>query len=387
MPEKFLVVVGDGMADEPLRELGGKTPLEYARTPNMDRIAREGMTGLLRTVPPGFEPGSDIANLSVLGYDPKVTYTGRGPLEAVSMGICLGDTDVAYRCNLVTVKDGIMVDFSAGHISSAESASLLGSLQEQIPEVMVRSGVSYRNLLVLRGGLGSETVPPHDIVGREIQDYLPKGRDAPELNRCVETSRRVFAGHPINSSRRNAGLPEATQIWPWSGGKKPSLQSFYSKFRKHGGVISAVDLLKGIARCAELEVIEVPGATGYLDTDYGAKADYALSALRRLDFLYLHVEAPDEAGHMGNLGEKVKAIERVDEMIGRIMNDFSGVIAVLPDHPTPLRLKTHTGNPVPVAVLGRGRDGSTSFSERQALSGGMGEINAVDLLPFLFTRN
>ncbi|MDD1719029.1 MAG: cofactor-independent phosphoglycerate mutase [Methanoregulaceae archaeon] len=383
-PVKCLVVLGDGMADEPIGELGGLTPLEYAKTPNMDRIAREGATGMLRTVPPGFEAGSDIANLSILGYDPRTSYTGRGPLEAVSMGVELGPKDIAYRCNLSTVENGIMADFSSGHISSAEGASLLRSLQDALPEVMVRGGVSYRNLLVLPGGKGSCTYPPHDIVGQEIAPYLPSGEDAPMLLRCMNTSRSVFSCHPVNDDRKKRGLPPATQIWPWSGGRKPALAPFEEKYRRRGGVISAVDLLKGIARCAGLEVIDVPGATGYLDTDYAAKARYAVSALRRLDFLYLHVEAPDEAGHLGNVPEKVRAIERVDEMLGAILREFTGVVAVLPDHPTPIRCRTHTGDPVPFAVLGRGSDGSRSFSEREARSGSLGEMEATDLLPFLF---
>ncbi len=358
---KYLLVLGDGMADEPLAELGGMTPLEYAKTPNMDRIAREGASGMLRTIPEGFEPGSDIANLSVLGYDPRLYYTGRGPLEAMSMGIPLRDDDVAYRCNISTVVGGQMADFSAGHISTRESRDLLEALSEKVPDVFLKEGISYRNLLVISHGKGSETTPPHDIVGQDISPHLPQGGDAEILRRCIDESTRVFSTHPVNRARISAGKTPATQIWPWSGGKRPALPSFQDKYGKTGGMISAVDLLNGIARCAGMEVIRVPGATGYLDTDYHAKARYAIEALKHLDFLYLHVEAPDEAGHLGSIGEKVTAIERVDEMLGIIMEEFSGVIAILPDHPTPIRLKTHTHEPVPFAVRGLKKDSTRTI--------------------------
>jgi len=385
MQKKYLVILGDGMADEPLDELGGKTPLEFAHTPNMDRIAHDGCMGLVQTIPDGFEPGSDIANLGLLGYDPRTFYTGRGPLEAASMQIELGSSDIAYRCNLVMVRDGIMADFSAGHISSAEGKELLSSLENTVPSATFYPGISYRNLLVLHGGSGSLTVPPHDIVGREIVPFLPRGGDGPALISCMEKSREIFRDHPVNRARLAAGKLRATQVWPWSGGKSPSLPSFRERFGKRGGIISAVDLLQGIARCAKMEVIEVPGATGYLDTDYQAKARYALSALEHLDFLYVHIEAPDEAGHLGDVREKVLAIERVDAMIGTIMQGFAGIIAILPDHPTPVRLKTHTTDPVPFAILGKGRDTTRTFSEREAARGGYGTITATELLPLLFS--
>lgn len=381
---KYLLVLGDGMADEPLAGLSGMTPLEYADTPNMDMIAREGASGMLRTIPEGFEPGSDIANLSVLGYDPRRYYTGRGPLEAMSMGIPLRDDDVAYRCNISTVVDGQMADFSAGHISTRESRDLLEALGEKVPDVFLKEGISYRNLLVISHGKGSETTPPHDIVGQDISPYLPQGGDADILRRCIDESTRVFSTHPVNRVRISAGKTPATQIWPWSGGKRPALPLFQDKYGKTGGMISAVDLLNGIARCAGMEVIRVPGATGYLDTDYHAKARYAIEALRHLDFLYLHVEAPDEAGHLGSIEEKVTAIERVDEMLGIIMEEFPGVIAILPDHPTPIRLKTHTREPVPFAVRGLKKDNTGRYSEREARSGVYGTIDAIDLLSLLF---
>jgi 2,3-bisphosphoglycerate-independent phosphoglycerate mutase len=382
---KYIIVLGDGMADEPIEELGGKTPLGYAQTPNMDRMAREGSCGMLRTIPDGFEAGSDIANMSVLGYAPEKYYTGRGPLEALSMGVNLTPDDVAYRCNLVTVEENTMVDFSAGHISSEEGAGLFDSLQQEIPNILLKSGVSYRNLLVIHGGKGSASTPPHDIVGQGISPFLPKGGDAELLLQCMDASRQVFDNHPVNKARIKAGKRPATRIWPWSGGKKPAFPLFEKKYGKKGGIISAVDLLQGIARCAGMEVIKVPGATGYLDTDYDAKARYALDAIKRLDFVYLHIEAPDEAGHLGNVEEKVKAIERVDDVVGTILDSFDGVVAVLPDHPTPIRAKTHTRDPVPFVIRGKGTDGTEMYSEAAALNGGFGTKNATKFLEFLFS--
>jgi len=382
---KYIVVLGDGMADEPLEELGGKTPLEYAQTPNMDAMARDGACGMLRTIPDGFEAGSDIANMAVLGYAPEKYYTGRGPLEALSMGVSLAPDDVAYRCNLVTIEENTMADFSAGHITSAEGAELFASLRKAVPEVMLRAGVSYRNLLVVHGGEGAASTPPHDIVGQEISPFLPRGGDAGLLLQCMEKSRQVFERHPVNAARIREGKRPATRIWPWSGGRKPAFPPFAEKYGKKGGIISAVDLLNGIARCAGMEVISVPGATGYLDTDYDAKARYVLVAFRLLDFVYVHIEAPDEAGHLGSVEEKVKAIERVDGVVGTLRDRFDGVLAVLPDHPTPIRLRTHTRDPVPFVVTGRGTDGSTIYSEAAGRSGGLGTKNATDFLEFLFS--
>jgi 2,3-bisphosphoglycerate-independent phosphoglycerate mutase len=382
---KYIVILADGMADEPLEQLGGKTPLEYAKTPNMDWMAQNGACGMLKTIPDDFEAGSDIANMSILGYSPRKYYTGRGPLEAISMGIDLDKRDVAYRCNLVTVENGIMADFSAGHISSPEGAALFRSLEKEIPQVMFKSGVSYRNLLVIPRGNGSVSTPPHDIVGEKITGYLPKGADEALLLECIEKSREVFADHPVNVARRRGGKSPATQIWPWSGGHKPAFPSFFEKYGKKGGMISAVDLLNGIARCSGMEIITVPGATGYLDTDYLAKGRYAIDAMEHLDFLYLHIEAPDEAGHLGSIEEKVRAIENVDGVIGMILEEFDGFVAVLPDHPTPIRVKTHTRDPVPFVVVGKEKDSTEKFSEKTARLGKFGMKNAEDFLPFLFS--
>jgi 2,3-bisphosphoglycerate-independent phosphoglycerate mutase len=383
---KYIVILGDGMADEPLAKLGGRTPLEAARTPNLDRLAREGACGMLRTIPDGCEAGSDIANMSILGYDPTQYYTGRGALEAASMGINLAPADVAYRCNLVTVRDGIMADFSAGHITSPESAALFAALAPELPDVTVQAGISYRNLLVVPDGRGAESTPPHDIIGHRIADHLPRnGGDASLLLACMEKSREVFLNHPVNEARARTGKPPATQIWPWSGGHRPALPLFREKYGKNGGMISAVDLLNGIARYAGMEVIKVPGATGYIDTDYAAKARYALDAIRHLDFLYIHIEAPDEAGHMGSVEEKVRAIEHIDGVVGMIRDEFDGVLAVLPDHPTPIRIRTHAREPVPFVVVGKGRDLTERFTEREAEKGMFGMKNGPDFLPFLFS--
>jgi 2,3-bisphosphoglycerate-independent phosphoglycerate mutase len=384
---KYLIVLGDGMADEPVQELGGRTPLEVAETPNMDRIAREGAMGMIQTVPDGYQPGSDIANLGVLGYDVKVCYTGRGALEAASMGIDLGPLDMAYRCNLVTITEGVMEDFSAAHISSEEGRKLLQSLNDHLSGrgAFFYPGVSYRNLMVIPGGQGVESTPPHDIVGQETGPFLPTGPDRELILSCMEESRKIFKDHEVTQNRIATGKRPATHIWPWSSGRRPEIPHFSKLWGLSGGMISAVDLLNGIATLAGMKVIKVPGATGYLDTDYEAKAGYAIEALKHLDFLYLHVEAPDEAGHLGDVKAKITAIERVDAMIGTIMKHFDGRIAVLPDHPTPVRVKTHTADPVPFAILGCGTDRCSAFSEKQGMSGMFGRINGPDLIPLLFS--
>ena len=303
------------------------------------------------------------------------------------MGVALGDEDVAYRCNLVTVLGGIMADFSAGHITSAEGAALLAALQPAVPSVRVVPGISYRNLLVVPGGAGGRGTPPHDIVGEPVEPHLPTGPDRELLLACMAAAEEVFPGHPVNRERIAAGKPPATGIWPWSGGRRPALPRFADLFGCDGGMISAVDLLNGIAQYAGLEVIRVPGATGYLDTDFEGKARAALAALDRLDFVYCHVEAPDEAGHMGSIEEKVRAIERVDGMLGTILDGFDGVVAVLPDHATPVHIRTHTRAPVPVAVRGLGTDGTRRYSERAAKKGDLGRLDATALLPLLLGRS
>ncbi|MDV0441592.1 cofactor-independent phosphoglycerate mutase [Methanorbis furvi] len=388
---KYLLILGDGMADEPIPELGGKTPLEVAKKPNMDRIAREGKCGMMRTVPDSQEPGSDVANMSILGYDPAKYYTSRGALEAMSMGVPFGPNDLAYRCNFVTIENGKMKDFSAGHISSAEGKELFASLSERLKDFDVKlyPGVSYRNVLMLPNGKGSVTKAPHDIVDEVIDPYLPVGEDAAVLHRYMVISYDVFANHPVNKARIAAGKNPANMIWPWSGGAKPAMPAFSEMFGKKGAVISAVDLLFGIARCAGMEIVKVPGATGYLDTDYLGKAKAAVSTLKGdVDFVYMHVEAPDEAGHLGSVEEKIKAIEQLDEAVGYILDNFDGCVMLMPDHPTPIAKKTHTRDAVPFAVLGLGEKDSVSmYTEKEvAAKGGYGSVQSVDLLRMIFAE-
>ena len=373
---KYLILLGDGMADEPLEALEGKTPLEAACTPNMDRLAREGICGWVRTVPPGLPPGSDVANLSVLGFNPETFYTGRAPLEAAAMGVDMGPEDVAYRCNLVTVKDGIMEDYSAGHISSEEAAQLIKDLDKTLGnrEFSFYPGVSYRHLLLWRGGRDAiETTPPHDISGREIGDYLPKGEGAEELLGLMEASREILARHPVNIKRVEEGKHPATMIWLWGQGKRPRLPSFRDVYGLEGAVISAVDLMKGLAVLLEMEPINVPGATGYLDTNYEGKAQAALDFLAQGgDLVYLHIEAPDEAGHQGDVQAKIRAIEDIDSRVLPPILEAARVseepfqILLLCDHPTPIRIKTHTSEPVPFVIWRSHQEwaGEEGYNER-----------------------
>ncbi len=354
---KVAILVGDGMADYPLPELEGRTPLEVALTPNMDAIARGGTGGLVRTIPDGMPPGSDVANLSIFGYDPLRYYTGRAPLEAASVGVALGDGEVAFRCNLVTIEDGVMVDYSAGHISTEEAKELILLLDERLgsEEVRFHPGVSYRHLLVIRGEFcGLRTTPPHDITGRPVAPYLPEGEGSEVLRELMGDSEALLRDAEVNRRRRAMGKPPATGIWPWGQGKTPRLPGLRERFGVEGGVISAVDLVRGIGVLAGLRVVDVPGATGYLDTNYEGKASYALEVLREQDFVYLHVEAPDEAGHAGGIEDKIRAIEDFDEkVVGPVwegIGRMGGRILVLPDHRTPIPVRTHTPEPVPFAI-------------------------------------
>ncbi|MFQ3573185.1 MAG: cofactor-independent phosphoglycerate mutase [Thermodesulfovibrionales bacterium] len=359
---KYVVIVGDGMADRPIKELGGKTPLQVAKTPFMDMLASKASVGMVRTIPVGFHPGSDIANLSILGYDPSVCYTGRAPLEAASIGIDLGDNDVAYRCNLVTLKfckgmtNAIMDDYSAGHITSEEARGLIASIQERLgsEEFSFHPGVSYRHLMVWKDGCPDvECIPPHDITGKLISDYLPIGRCCEKIQGIMRASVEILKEHEINRRRAEKGLKPANSIWLWGQGKKPSLTPFFEKYHLNGALISAVDLTKGLGIYAGLKVINVPGATGWLDTNYEGKAQYGLDALNDCDFLYLHIEAPDEAGHSGRIDYKIQAIEDLDRRI--IKPVYEGLrerydtfrLLILPDHPTPIEIKTHSDEPVP----------------------------------------
>jgi 2,3-bisphosphoglycerate-independent phosphoglycerate mutase len=377
MPEKmkYVIIVGDGMADYPVKSLGGKTPLMVARTPHMDWMAKQGEIGLVRTIPDGFNPGSEIANLSIFGYNPIRYYTGRGPLEAASLGVKLAADDIAFRCNLVTLKfQGnkiVMEDFSAGHITNEEAKKVIIDLNKEMAtnEIRFYAGVSYRHLMVLKNGaakfsnLGKlEIAPPHDLIGKEISAFLPQMRE-PVLT-LMKESQRLLKNHPVNQARGAKGLPSANSIWLWGQGPSPKMITLKERFGMDGYVISAVHLIKGIGILAGLEVLEVPGITGYFDTNYDGKAQYALRGLREKDFVYVHVEAPDEAGHMGDLRLKIEAIEVFDEkIVGAILKGIKEFkryrVLVLPDHPTPLSVRTHTADPVPYVIYSN-EDAATS---------------------------
>lgn len=364
MSKKYIVLVGDGMADEPIPELGGRTPLQAAQTPYMDSLAQRGTLGLVWTIPPGFAPGSDVANLSIFGYDPHLYFTGRAPLEAAAMGINLEPPDVAFRCNLVTLKQegnqDYMDDFSAGHISSEEARQIIFDLNLYLGDHNFKfyPGVSYRHLLIWKNGaksLSLKTTPPHDIIGKEIGQFLPKGEGEKEVHRLMAEARKILKDHPINQQRFQKGKKPANSIWLWGQGKAPALPPLTKRFHLKGSIISAVDLVKGLGAYAGLEIINVPGATGYLDTNYAGKVAYALDALREKDFVYVHVEAPDEAAHNGHLEEKMQAIADFDEkIVGPVLKGLAEFadyrLLVLPDHPTPLSLRTHSASPVPFVI-------------------------------------
>ena len=386
---KYLLILADGAADEPLEELGGKTPLEVAKKPNMDMIAKKGRCGMLKTVDESMTPGSDVANMSILGYDPEKYYTGRGALEALSMGVPFGEDDMAYRCNLVTIENGKMKDFAAGHITSEEGAELFKSLQEKVPGLKFYPGVSYRNVMMFPGGKGVESYPPHDIVDEVVDNYMPKGPDADVVMKAMVRAADVFENHPVNAARKAAGKNPATTIWPWSSGKKPAMPKFEEMFGKKGAMISAVDLLFGIAACCGMEIVKVEGATGYLDTNYMGKAKAAVETLKGdADFVYMHVEATDEAGHLGSVEEKIRAIERLDEAVGYILENFDGCVMLMPDHPTPIAKKTHTHDAVPFVVMGKDEaDSVSAYTEKDVReNGAYGLMKAVDLLPMVFSE-
>lgn len=384
---KYVLLVGDGMADRPLKELEEKTPLEVARTPNMDFIVKNGQIGRVSTVPAGMEPASDVANLSILGYNPKEYYSGRGPFEAANMGVELGEFDVAFRFNLITTAGDIMADYSAGHISSKEAEVLVNFINEKMGAENIRfyPGVSYRHLMVLRPSIqynieelkNALCVPPHNILGKQISKNLPKGKGADYLIRLMEATKPLLEKHEINRVRVDLKENPANMIWLWGQGSRPAMPTFQERFGLSGAVISAVDLLKGMGKIIGLDSIDVPGATGYYDTDYNAKASYAIEALKDKDFVFVHVEAPDEASHNGDLREKILAIENFDSMIvGAILRHFKNQknfrIMVLPDHATPISMRTHTDEPVPFAIFGRDvvPGASGSFSEKAASESG-----------------
>ncbi|MGN0676556.1 MAG: cofactor-independent phosphoglycerate mutase [Ruminococcus sp.] len=386
---KYLVMLCDGMADYPIESLGGKTPLEVADTPCMDRLAKDSEVGLVKTVMDGMKPGSDVANLSVLGYDPKIYYTGRSPLEAGSIGIDMKDTDVSLRCNLVTLsdepdyEDKTIIDYCAGDISTADAKILVDYLAEHLnnDEFKLYSGVSYRHCLIWNNGTMdiAPLTPPHDITGKPIKEYIPKNPNASKLYELMKKSYELLKDHPLNKERIAKGLRPANSMWLWGEGKRANLDDFKGKYGVKGSMISAVDLLKGIGKFSNMNVVSVEGATGYIDTNFKGKAESAIKEFENgQDFVYIHVEAPDECGHRNETENKVKAISLIDKLILapvvealEKMGDFK--VLVTPDHPTPLSLKTHTNDPVPYMIYDsrQKKQGTDSYSEKTAKSTGI----------------
>ena len=384
---KYVLVLGDGMADRPIEELGGRTPLEYAKTPTLDELSKVSEIGLVATIPEGMNPGSDTANLSVLGYNPRDYYTGRSPLEALSIGVPMKDTDIAIRCNIVTVseEEGIpyeeqtIIDHSSGEISTEDAAVLLDAVRQELENETFKYyvGTSYRHLLIWDKGQVVPLTPPHDVLGQTIGQYLPKEQ---LLQDMMKKSYEILRNHPINQQRKKDGLNPANSCWFWGAGTKPALSSFEEKNRKRGAMISAVDLLKGIAVGSGMDNIEVEGADGTLHTNYEGKADAAVKALTKdgYDFVYIHVEAPDEMGHQGSAERKIQAIEFLDmRIIKRVKEglDASGEdyrMLVLPDHPTPIAVRTHTSEPVPYLLYDSTKENRTNvlYNEKDAESTG-----------------
>ena len=397
--KKYLIMLCDGMADEPLQELEGKTPLEAAHTPFMDALAKKSEIGMVRTVPEGMSPGSDTANLSVIGYDPRKYYTGRSPLEALSIGVDMQPEDVSFRCNIVTLsekeekyEDRKILDHSSGEISTEDAAVLIEALKEGLKregyEFYV--GTSYRHLLIWKNGKVVELTAPHDILTKRIGEYLPQDK---VLREMMEKSYEILVNHPINLARKEKGLNPANSAWFWGAGTRPQLTSFEEKYKKKGVMISAVDLLKGIAVGADMEKIVVEGANGGLNTNYSGKGMAAVKALKDgNDFVYIHVEAPDEMGHQGSIENKITAIERIDEqIIGPVTKELTeaGIdfrMLVLPDHPTPIRVRTHTGDPVPYLLYDSTKAVETAslYNEKTGAQTGIMEEEGCTLIQHLF---
>jgi 2,3-bisphosphoglycerate-independent phosphoglycerate mutase len=395
---KYALVIPDGAADRPSEALHGKTPLEVARLPNINRIAREGRLGTVQTVPDGMSAGSDVAILSLLGYDPKTSYTGRAPLEAVARGIELGPDDWVFRCNTVTVIDDEMVDYSAGHISTKEAEVLIAALQDKLGTDTLRfyPGVGYRHLVVVKGeSFSVETTPPHDISGQPVKKHLPRGKNSTMLKHLMEASREVLADHPINKVRRDLGEHPATQIWLWGEGRRPVLEPFSVRWGLKGAAITAVDLVRGISKLIGWDVIEVPGATAYYDTNYAGKGQAAIDAIKDHDIVVVHVEASDEAGHNGDAGEKVKALEAVDRhVVGPLLDALARTgqewrLLVSPDHETPVDLRTHDRRPVPFAMMGEGLTAArpaAAMTEAEARKTGMHVAVGHELMAYFLKR-
>ncbi len=378
---KYAIIIIDGAADVKLPELGGRTPLEAADKPAMDRMARAGTSGLVKTVPDNLSPGSDVAIMSLLGNDPGRFYSGRAPIEAAARGISLGRDEWAFRCNLVTIMNGIMKDHSSSNISNDEARELVSFVQEKLGSDAARfySGVSYRNLMTYRGEWAGKTKPPHDILDRNADEYFPQGKGSEPLVELIRKSQELLADHPVNSKRVLDGKNPATSIWFWGEGKAPRMESFFDKFGKKGAMIAAVDLPCGIGMLMGWECIGVEGATGYFDTNYAGKGKACVDALDAFDVVCVHIEAPDEAGHAGEIGEKVKAIERIDRhIVGPVLDALSKrgegfKLLVSPDHPTPCTVRTHVNVPVPFVVCGSSvpHNGARKYTEDEAAGTGL----------------
>lgn len=401
---KTIVILGDGMADEPIEALGNKTPLQAAHKPYIDLLASKGKNGLLDTIPPGFKPGSEIANLSVLGYDVPKVFEGRGSLEAASMEIDILDDEMAMRCNLICIEDGKIKNHSAGHISTEEAAELIHFLQEKLGDGIVSfyPGVSYRHLLKMKNGEKQlDCTAPHDVVGTPFEEVLIKATDpkaektACYLNDLILKSQDLLKDHPINKKRIAEGKDPANSIWPWSPGYRPQMQTLQELYGiKSGSVISAVDLIMGIGKYAGLKLIHVEGATGLYDTNYEGKAEAAIEALKHDDFVYLHIEASDEAGHEGDYKLKTKTIEYLDNRVVKTIYEATKdwdepvTIAILPDHPTPCRLKTHTNHPIPFLIYRSNEAGDDIqvYDEFEAAKGAYGTIVGREFMDTLFSK-
>ena len=392
---KYIVLIGDGMADFPIKELDNRTILEVADIPNMTEIVKMGTIGRINTIPDGFSPASDVANLTILGYDPAKYYCGRGPLEAANMGIELKENEVAFRCNLITVEGESLVDYSAGHISSQEASELIALLNEQLSNnefVKFYPGLSYRHLLVIKGPDTEELAkvkctPPHDVIGQNILKNLPQGKTSNFLIDLMERSREILSLHEINRVRIDLKENPANMIWPWGQGKAPSMPSFEEKYKISGSMISAVDLMNGLGRLIGLKVIKVPGATGYYDTNYEGKAQHAIDSLKKRDFVFVHVEAPDEAGHNGDILAKKAAIENFDKFIVKkalvyLKDNPDTRILIMPDHATPVEVRTHTRDLVFFAMCGKGIEhgGFSMFNESEALKSNRTINNGYELM-------
>ena len=389
---KYAIIVPDGAADEPLEQFGNKTVLEAAETPNMDQISKQGRCGLVRTIPANMEAGSDVAQMSLLGYNPSQYYTGRAPIEAAARNIKLTPSDWVFRCNLVTIADGKMADHSAGHISSQEAATLIKELQEHLGNKQLRfyAGISYRHLVVFKGlDFDVQTYPPHDSIGTSIEKILPRGKGADLLINLMARSQQLFTDHDINKVRKDLGENQVSSIWLWGQGKTARLESFQKRFGIRGAAITAVDLVRGLAKLIGFDLIEVPGATGFVDTNYRGKGSAAIKAMEQYDLVFIHIEAPDEASHSGNAEMKKKAIEQIDKhIVGPVLEAIKNYqnwrILVMPDHPTPVRNGSHSPEPVPFAMAGNDISGilDMTFSEANAAKSGLRIDNGFELMEY-----